>query len=168
MKKIILFIVIVIVVASCKKSSPGIGIPSNTITATINGIEYTYNKQAYFSTEGDSNYLEMEGYAYINYLHESSYMGISFEVDTPTTVLHPGTYSQSINPLTFASFKYYIENTGQVFYAPTQVSSAVFILTLATNTTTLLQGTFGGTIYLNGDTTKEALLVTNGKFNLNK
>jgi hypothetical protein len=158
----VLFISI-IVFSSCKKtSSPN---PSNIVTATIGGTNYTFNLHVIeaIDTLGNLQVTQIAGSD-----ADSDHIGIIFQsVGNPTAT----TYSESqktaqliigISKDSVTYFSYYPN-----FSPVTNITSNPVTITIDSISSTSIQGTFQGEIYLTSDTTvptKKA--VTNGKFNL--
>jgi hypothetical protein len=160
MKKILSITVLTIALFSCKKSSSGIA--ENTITATIGDTLYTFNQGILDTTFYQSNLLESVVVASDQNLVQAAVI-FGTKSNRITTVIY-GNYEDSIN---LAEFQIKFAN-GRT-YSNTSISepaSSPLLVTVTSFTSTHTQGTFKGTIYLNGDTTStDKKVVTNGSFN---
>jgi hypothetical protein len=160
MKKILSISVLAIALFSCKKS--GSGSPVNSITATIADTVYTFNQNILDTTLFQSGTLESAVIASDQNLVEAAVIfGTKSDRITTTTYGH---FGDSIN---LAEFQIMFPN-GRT-YSSTSISespSSPFLIDLTSFTTTHSQGTFTGTVYLNGDTTStDKKVITNGSFN---
>jgi hypothetical protein len=167
MKKLIFFGVLVIVFASCKKSSSGT--PVNSITATINDTNYTFNNHVV-----DTTILSDSSPAVI--LSAADYnlntFTISFGAKNKPLIAGTtyGSYGDSIKVLDAGFFPFYSPSYNYIAPPYPKVSSnAQLTVTLTSISSTNIQGTFKGTIFLNGDTAStNRKTVTNGRFNFTK
>jgi hypothetical protein len=165
MKKIILFAVLAIVFASCKKS--GSGSPLNTITATINDTVYTFNNNILDTTiyESADSELGIELRA-----QDVNLNTIIFVIANANAApLKPITYGSSgdtshLSEMLFTTTKQTLWGTG----FPPSVENP-FVVNVTTLTSTTIQGTFKGTLFFQGDTASaDKKTVTNGTFSFTK
>jgi len=167
MKKIILFGVLAIVLASCKKSSSGT--PVNSITATINDTNYTFNNRVVDTTVlSDSTPDVILSAADFNL----NTFTLSFAAKNKPLIAGTiyGSYGDSVHLLDAEFYPFYSPSYNyKALPYPMVSSNAQLTVTLTSISSTNIQGTFKGTIFLNGDTTStNRKTVTNGKFNFTK
>jgi hypothetical protein len=166
MKKIIFFVVLIIVLASCKKSSSGS--PVNTITATINDTPYIFNQDILDTTfYGSDSILQIELTAKdFNLNTFAIYFGAKNKPFSAGTTY--GSFGDSVH-IMLGGFESFNTSSGVYEALPyPHNSSTSLTVTLTSITTTNIQGTFKGNIYLGGDTTQTPKTVTNGTFNFTK
>ena len=165
MKKIIFFAIIAIVFTSCKKSSSGS--PVNAITVTINDTVYTFNNHILDTTiyQASDSELGIELSAQDLNLNTITLVIVDADV-APLKAITYG-LSGDTNHLSIMEF----QSTNQTNYTSGFPASVLnpFTVTVNSLTSTSIQGTFKGTIYLNGDTTSTSKKpVTNGTFSFTK
>ncbi|HMG81475.1 MAG TPA: hypothetical protein VK559_00435 [Ferruginibacter sp.] len=168
MKKIILFAIAVIVFASCEKTSDSNGNTNGTvargsIVATVDGVTTTYNGTVSGVIQDSGTDIELQG---ATGTYPNLGAGIILDITGPS--LSARTYTDTI-----ASLPYFISDAGigyidalgnSYFDAP---SSAGFsTITVTSLTSTQIQGTFQGIVFVGADTSQAKKTVTNGKFNL--
>jgi len=155
MKPIYLFLFFLIIVAACGKSGAD-KIPDK-ISVDIDGIKTTFNSSA-TATNGSASGLFL---LYISGAQDASVKSntISFGIAN-VNAIGIGSYYQSP---TGVSMQYVQPGTPYVARPTTGPPATVTITSLAYNN---VQGTFSGTVFLNGDTTGAKKVLTNGEFNL--
>jgi hypothetical protein len=162
MKKLILFAILIVVLASCKKSSSGL--PVNTITATINDTVYIFNQDVLDTTiydNGNTGILLEAKDLNLN----TTILQISTSNNVPLTPTTYGRYGDTLHLSTFGYISPASYSYGTVAPAPTNGLT----IAVTTLTSTSIQGTFKGTIYFDTDTTSaDKKTVTNGTFNFTK
>jgi len=164
MKKLILFAVLAIVFASCKKS--GSGSPLNTITATINDTVYTFNNHVLDTTIYQSSDSEL-GIELVAEDLDLNTIGLIM-ADRHAAPLKATTYGSTGDTTHIGGMQFQL-HLGS--YSNLSFPSGPNPLTITVNTltSTSIQGTFKGTIFLNGDTASaNRKTVTNGTFNFTK
>jgi hypothetical protein len=165
MKKLILFGVLAIIFASCKKS--GSGSPTNAITATINDTVYTFNNHILDTTIYESSDSELGIELSAQDLNLNTILIVI--ANAHAAPLKTITYGLSGDSNHLSEMEY--ESTVQTNYAsgfPEAIENP-FTVTVNSLTSTTIQGTFKGTIFLNGDTTSaNKKTVTNGTFSFTK
>ncbi|HTC01152.1 MAG TPA: hypothetical protein VK705_10760 [Ferruginibacter sp.] len=177
MKKLFLVVAVGVVLVSCKKSS-GSG---NTIQATFNGTGSTYNVLGFGTLSNSGKTLQITA-------DNSTTALKAYNIDInlgSNLALVPGTYSDTSGrhvsgpgyvTLNRASISYTpIEDTTitstPLAYTSANDSTGLFTVTITSISTTSVQGTFQGDVYLNQSplplnlTTKKEF--TNGTFNVN-
>jgi len=164
MKKILLFAVLVIVLASCKKSSSGI--PANSITATINDTVHTFNTSLIDTTiYSDSTLIVLLEATDVN-LNKLA-IELFARKTTPLKAITYGTTADTLHQVGVG----YIAPEGTNYYSqPPYDASYPLTVNVTTLNSTTIQGTFKGTLFLNGeDTTNSSKIpVTNGTFSFTK
>ena len=166
MKKILLFAVLVIVLASCKKSSSGS--PVNSITATINDTNYIFSQNILDTTFFSSDsVLQVEISA--KDLNLNTFAFIFGQKNKPfSTGTIYGSFGDSVH-LLIGGEESFNKTVYSVTPYPHISSNSALTVTLTSITPTSVQGTFKGTIFLGGDTTSTSKkTVTNGTFNFTK
>jgi hypothetical protein len=162
MKKIILFAVLGILLASCSKSSTGL--PANTITATINDTNYIFN----------TNIIDTSVYSNGTLLLELSATDLNLNkavlaIESTTTLTATAYGGLSGDTTNEAVFGILLPNTTQYSSGFPPSASNPITITVSSLTSTSIQGTFKGTIFFNGDTTSTSKkTVTNGTFSFTK
>jgi hypothetical protein len=166
MKIIIAIALLVLIMTSCKKNdtsstSPS-SLPLNTITATIEGTNYTFNTLIDDTTYNNWDSLGIQIIFMSAFDKSLNTINLSIQGygDNPVTTQ---TYTQSgfYEPLYLVINKEFYGMTKRTI-EPHPVS---FTITSISSTT--IEGKFSGDIYLNYDTTKTPLLITNGAFHFN-
>jgi hypothetical protein len=162
MKKIILFILVSIVFVSCKKGNSAT--PNNTITATIDGINYTFNKGIIDTSVANGYPLIVVGAT------DADSNAVLLEIETLSGVFTTTTYGLPNDTSNIAGFL--VSNPISAYTNNEDKPRPPFTVTVTSLKSTeagiSIQGTFQGNIYLNGDTTQTPKVVTNGKFNFTK
>jgi hypothetical protein len=157
MKRIIVIVMLGLMLASCKKNS---GLPSlqGIITATVDGTNYMINKQMgiarsklpndsteYFILYGEDqslNYMEVYVYSIHNLVARA--------------------YKQSQDSTEIVKIAFQQPNGD--LYATTYTAANPSSITITSIDSTTIQGTFSGTLYDSGDSTRASKTVTNGTF----
>jgi hypothetical protein len=162
MKKALLFIGFISVgITSCKKDIAGA--PVNTITATVNGVEESFNTAAYAElTTGAAKNSNLAVYGTNGSGTAAEVMSITL-VDNET--LFASSYTSGSSSVSSAAILYAagVSATGVLnnSYITTD-SSSPSTITITSLTGATVQGTFSG-VLVDGGATKT---VTNGQFNL--
>jgi hypothetical protein len=162
MKKVFFLMVVSMIAASCSKHSTtpaATVIPAQTITATIDGTNYTFNQGGLDSSSTGPLGPEIV----LIKLDASGEMG-AFAVESDAAFV-PKVYGANGDIHSMTQFGASLQN---INYTSASPSSNPMIVTVTAVTPTSIQGTFQGNIYLNGDTTKAVKVVTNGQFNYSK
>jgi hypothetical protein len=170
MKKIILFVVLAIVFASCKKSSSSSPVntnttyPINTITATINDTVYIFNQDILDSTVYNNGQTTL--------VFEATDLNLNtavFEISTTHNIpLTPTTYGLFGDTTHLVIFGYALPSS-IAYFTFTPAPTNGITVTVDSLTSTFIKGTFEGTIYLNADTSSaNKKPVTNGTFSFTK
>jgi len=161
MKKIILFVLLGVTIFSCKKKSSGSpAIPINTIIATIDDTVYTFNQNIQDTTAA----LYSDSVIYLGASDPNSDQAVI--ILRSDTAFATRTYNADTSFDHVALFDVILSSSQYENSVPQTNNPLTVIVTAITDTS--IQGTFGGNIYLNGDTTKALKVVTNGKFNFRK
>lgn len=136
---------------------------ADSVSANINGVPfpaYVYPYTDYYQSSGYNgktfNYLDIDP-ADSNYNYYDLYIGTSAAFYTAKT------YGAFGDTTTSASIDFQLN--GQYFYGGTVLNPNTITITSISGTK--IQGTFQGTVYLNGDTTQTGAnkaVITNGKF----
>jgi hypothetical protein len=164
MKKLILFAILAIAFASCKKSNSGS--PVNTITATINDTVYTFNNKFLDTTIAEASDSEIGVEMTAQDLNLNTITLII--ADRNAIPLKTTTYGSTGDTVRLAGmgFASLLSNYSNLSDPP---GSNPLTITVNSITSTSIQGTFKGTIFLNGDTTSaDKKTVTNGTFSFTK
>jgi hypothetical protein len=145
-----------VMLVSCKKSSSGSGgIGTGTIQASIGGTTHNFTTGAQATSLGTGT-LIITGL-------EGTSNSFSIELDGNNAIT-TGTYTASTN--TVASLNYVQGLSGGITYSndgnPSDPISVIVTSISATN----IQGTFTGSVFLNGDSNAAEKTVTAGKFNV--
>jgi hypothetical protein len=165
MKKLILFAVLAIVFASCKKNSSGT--LANSITATINDTPYVFNQDILDTTFYSSDSVLQIALEAQDLNLNTVILLFGVKNNKPLTTGTYGAFGDANHVFEFALSPFYSASDAYGILPPG--SSKSVILTVNSLTATNIQGTFKGTIYFEGDTTStEAKIVTNGTFNFTK
>jgi hypothetical protein len=160
MKKLILFAILAVVLLSCKKSNSGS--PINTITATIDDSVYTFNTKTIDTTLYSGGYIQRGVIATDLNLRTATVLFGSSTILTPTTY---GLFGDTVH---LGAFQVSYPNS-TIYFVAKATSTSPLTVTVNSITSTSVQGTFRGTIYLNGDTTStNKKVVTNGSFYFTK
>jgi hypothetical protein len=168
MKRIILFAGAVLIFASCKKTSNNNGNTNGTvalgsIVATIDGITTTYKGTVSGVIQDSGTDIELQAATgtYPN-------LGAGIILDISGPALSARTYTDTTTSLPgFISDAGigYVDGPGASYFdAPS--SAGISTITVRSLTSTNIQGTFQGIIFIGGNTTQAKKTVTNGKFNL--
>jgi len=160
MKKIILLAVLGLSLAACKKSTPN---TDSYVKATIDGVNYNFNKIMYNSLIKDTTLAGDDG----------QLLQVSAAVDSGENSTDIEFYlidSTGIKDQSYSSI-----NNHNVFFTPKgsplpydfgSVDHPV-IFTVTSITSSVIQGTFGGNVYYGGDKNAAVKVITNGKFYIN-
>jgi hypothetical protein len=160
MKKIILFAVVLITLASCKKSSSGNITTTNTISATVWGDDLTFNTDIYSESEFDNSAPPYSPYFYAEaYDSLGNYMYVEFGADS-ANVLTPKVYGKPGDSTTYGYLYFQIQ--GGAWYETTPYSATVSVASVGS----AMQGTFKGWVYQYGNPTNDSIYISNGKFNM--
>jgi hypothetical protein len=176
MKKLFLVVAVGVVLVSCKKSS---GLGSNSIQATFDGTGSTYSVLGFGTLSDGGKSLEIKA-------DNSTTALKAYNIDiilTSNLALAPGTYSDT-SGYHVPGPGYVTRNRASILYTPIEDttitstplkytsandSTGLFTVTITSISTTSVQGTFQGDVYLYkfplDITTKKEF--TNGKFNVN-
>jgi hypothetical protein len=164
LKKIILFAVLTIVFTSCKKNNSIT--PTNTITATINDTVYTFNTITTDTSLSNPNYNEIYMTA-ADTLYGAK-RNLRFLITTPIATPFIDSTYDNITTIGYGpEFSFGTSGASSSYTSVSRISTP-FVVTITKLTNTSLQGVFEGTVYYDEDSTQQAEIVTNGKFDLNK
>ena len=164
MKKIIILAVLSLSLAACKKSTHN---TASYIKATINGVDYNFNK-----------------FTLNSFVKDTTYAGYDGELLQVIAAVDSGANSTSINfslaDYTGIKNQVYssIENNDNDLFVifspkesdmPYQIAGVdhPVILKVTSATTSVIQGTFSGNVYYDGDDAAAVKVITNGKFYIN-
>lgn len=169
MKKLFAIAVLgLVVLVSCKKSSSG----GSSIQASVNNAatsNFTILTEGYLLNGGKSIVLTGK-----DGTSATSTYDISLNLSSDKLIV-PGVYSDTSlisyigDPYTHASIEYapQVAIPGDSTYISGAHVSSPVTITVTAVTTTSIQGTFQGNLYVNGDSTRSKATLTNGKFNVN-
>jgi hypothetical protein len=165
MKKIILFTTcIVILFTACKKSKSNNNTPApNTVQMTLGGINYTFSKilidTTFTGANGTTLYAELADdtteYANLMTLAFADPVALGVKTYTDTTSIPQ------------AAFEFEFDGISHYDYSNVGNKISPLIVSVTAISPTSIQGTFSGTIYLNGDIAEDQKYAT-GKFNLSR
>ncbi|HMG81639.1 MAG TPA: hypothetical protein VK559_01260 [Ferruginibacter sp.] len=160
MKYFFMIALSVLLFVSCRKSGPDNIILPNTISATINGTNYVFNQGVGKFINTSSDWSKTVQIAASD--SKNDFFGVLIE---SSTVLGLGSYVSAISfPTNYGSIRF--GNYGpEITYTGRSDSSSTTI-TITSVTDGLIQGTFEGTIYVDGDSSLPSIPVTNGKFSV--
>ena len=167
MKKLILFAVLAIVFASCKKSSSSSPVV-NTITATINDTPYAFSQDILDTTVYQSSDSDLLIQLEAKDFNLNTFVLVFGQKNKPFSAgTIYGSFGDSVH-LLIAGMEPFNTSAYSSGPYPNISSSSALVVTLTSITPTNIQGTFKGDIYLDGDTTQAKKTVTNGTFNFTK
>jgi len=160
MKRFLIISVLVLILASCKKSNSGDIVPTNTITATINGTNYIFDKNAYTSIDVDDYGEEIS----LNVLDSNS-NSLRIFINA-TGKIKSTTYSSTMDST--GQYGFFSLNTpvDSITYEPAVTIPNPVTVTVTSITSAAIQGTFQGTIFPSGDVHGVSKIITNGKFSV--
>ncbi|HTB52442.1 MAG TPA: hypothetical protein VK718_06695 [Ferruginibacter sp.] len=162
MKKTILFAAVgLLMLTACKKNNAAVT-TNNTITATIDGVIYTYNVEPSSLAHSDSSGSNNIWYEYESYAINSNGSAFDLFCEKLNKTIASGTYGAQGDSTTEAYIEY-DDSLGGNWESATIVNPATITITSAGGGN--VQGTFQGTLYSNDDSTSAKKVITNGKFN---
>jgi hypothetical protein len=146
-----------VMLVSCKKSSSGGGLGEGNVQATINDTTTTFNIAGGTSTNGGK---EID----ITSANGTGSTATQFEIDIQDTsaAITTGTYhDKSLNNTGF-----FLTLPSGDYYDNAELVTNPITITVTSISSTQIQGTFQGDIYLNEDSASTKKIITNGKFNV--
>jgi len=166
MKNTLLFaICLLFIVSSCKKSGGNTPTVTNSISATVDGVNVNFNTVATAVRDTTQpSFLTITGYTAAS----GARAEIEINVQSNTSGL-TGTYL-SLNPINSAGFATLFYNNllagsgNQLYVSNSGGINSYTTITISSFSKTNVQGTFSGRLILVGDTTTHT--VTNGMFNV--
>jgi hypothetical protein len=163
MKKIILFAVAGILLLSCKKNSPA-HVATNTMTATIDNTNYTFN-QSVASVYGlTSAFSIFEAVGYDSTIDPVANCALQIRSLNEFTIKKFGMAGDTTSEVSFE----YDQNGFKYKTASNNTATTAFTVTITGMSGSSIQGTFAGNIFEEGDTTLTKKVVTNGKFDIER
>jgi hypothetical protein len=170
MKKLFAIAVLGLLLVSCKKSSS----PSSSIQATLNDTSSNYSILGYAEEYNGGHTIYMEAY---NNTKGATANEIEIRLYSNAPIA-PGTYTDTANnstyPIIYREGYIYVEPnlspvTGPDEYFETAgLITNPFVITITSISATSIQGTFKGTLYMDGDSSTAPgnyKVITNGRFN---
>jgi hypothetical protein len=156
MKK--LFVIAVlgsVLLVSCKKSKSG-GLGQGNVQATIDGTTTTFNIAAGISTNGgkDIDIVSSNGTT-------AGSTGLEIDISDNNAIVTGTYHDKSLN-----NTGLFLSLPSGDFYANAELVNTPIAITVTSISSTQIQGTFQGDIYLNEDSTSTKKTITNGKFNV--
>jgi hypothetical protein len=164
MKNLILFAVLMLLLASCKKSSSGNITASNTVSATIkgDGMSFMNISDAYADIDNNN---PLDYYFYAD-AYDSLNNELQVSFDSYYKNLSPRTYG-IIGDSTTDAYVEFRQQGGNDYYSYTGINSVSTPIIVVTSVGPALQGTFKGELYLNGNTSSsDSIYISDGKFNI--
>ncbi|HTB53187.1 MAG TPA: hypothetical protein VK718_10485 [Ferruginibacter sp.] len=163
MKNLIIFAALVLLFASCKKSSSGTITAPNSISATIKGDNISFMNSAY-------SYTDIDGSNPIDYYFEgeaNDSLGNFLEVSFDSYYKNFSTRTFGIvGDSTTDAYVYFSPETGGSYYNYTGDGPSPILITL-TSIGSSMQGTFKGELYLNGNpSSSDSIYISDGKFSI--
>ena len=168
-KLLLIAISLLFIITSCKKNSEDKLIPSNTISATVDGVNKTFNINAtakQTSDETTGNTLMISGAE----TSENGSGSINIEINSSTPIT-PGTYQLTIGvPQGFypATSVFYVE--GYLVFRPATGTMSPNSITITFINGTNVQGTFNAELSGSETSTPPSIIInrtiTDGKFNV--
>lgn len=162
MRKIIALSSLVLLLMSCKKNSDDSSVAANSIQANIGGTTYNFNVSA------KATKMDGTGYHFISIAGadansaSANVIGIIANSNVPVTT---GTYNEN-DAVNYGSLSFSVNiSTGNTYIDAGSTTNPV-IVTITSLTSTNIQGTFKGDIYLGGSTSAAKKVVADGKFNV--
>jgi hypothetical protein len=162
MKKIILVAIVwLMLITSCKKSNTAAPVATNIITATIDGTNYIFNSNLETQIINDTT-----GTVFIAYEVDSSSDFLNFKITSKNKIALK-TYGESADSTAEIFMAYRAGNTATNYFNAYNTPDP-FTITVTSVSGTLIKGTFAGNLYVNGIFTGTPKVITNGTFSISR